>query len=57
MEIWDGFLRQENWRDLPATDRVQAVHAQGRELVDYFTKFTDYMANVKIAVKDMAISR
>ena len=28
-----------------------------KELADYLTKYTDYLANVKIPMKDVAISR
>ena len=58
-EIWDSFAKfqQNNWEDLPAPEKNKLIEKLSKALVEFLTKFTDYMANEKIPLKDMAISR
>jgi len=40
-----------------AEEKEELIKNQSRVLWNYYTKFTDYIANIKIPIKDIAVYR
>ena len=57
MSIWNSFenLKKTNWDEIPNEDKDELIKSQSRELWNYYAKFTDYICNVKIYQKDIAV--
>ena len=55
-QILQYFNKHQEWQTYSEGDLAMAKKEVGGILVAYFTKYTDYIANLKIVCKDVAVS-
>ena len=54
-QIFSALMQQSNWKQLADKYQTQLILYINFVLVEYITKLTDYLANEKITVKDIAV--
>ena len=47
----------QEWEQMLKTAKMPMVVELSNNLVEYFTKYTDYMVHAKVHTKDTAVSR
>jgi len=53
--MWDSITVEQDWDRLQSLEKEQQIKRLQGNMVEYLTKFTDYMVNDKFALKDMAL--
>ena len=55
--IYASINERQDWPQLADDNKEKHVHKLSQTLVEFLTKLTDYLANLKYPLKDMAIVR
>ena len=53
--IWKILFDNKNWKDYTEQKQQELIDKISNNLIVHLTKYTDYMSNIKLPIKDMAV--